>query len=421
MKSFVGSLRLKLPVMAAIAAVALALGTGTVLRGNLHAAWNKIHIPANSPSFSDTRSITHSIDCFASGRDPYTVSACDPWGRLLNYPPVWLAARYIGVTSLSSNLAGVLFALAAGSAYLLLFNTRTFLSAAIVFLAMTSRCVLFSVERGNTDQLIFFLLVFGIFLIHHQRPDLRDRLMCLLLVLLTILKVYPIAAVTVFLQRRSGWTYTLRTACVALVALILTSGRKLIYVIVNTPLDSDKSFGTFPFFYSFSRHLLPPLAPVFGQYHAVAPLAALLFGSIGLFAGASSNHHLDRILPPLDSNQPRGAIAIACLSIFCFAFSAGASYDYRLIYLTGALAWLVEDIDAGHRLRSVPAAALILFLLWKPFWLSITGELFDGMVFLMSSVWLGNALFSRGGREHNPVHGSAPVWQTDRPLAPPAR
>ena len=173
MQNFAFSLRLKMPVLSAVAVVALLLCAGVLVRGNLHAAWNMIHIPANTPSFSDTRGFTHAIDCVKSGQDPYRVSSFDPWHRLYNYPPVWLLPRHVGLTSRFSNLVGALFAIAAISAYLFLFNTRTLLSGLIVFLAITSRCVLLSVERGNTDQVVFFLLVFGLFFINRQRPTRR--------------------------------------------------------------------------------------------------------------------------------------------------------------------------------------------------------------------------------------------------------
>jgi hypothetical protein len=131
-----------------------------------------------------------------------------------------------------------------------------------------------------------------------------------------------------------------------------------------------------------------------------------MLGTAWLLAGAALGARLDRFLPRLHSDHARGAIAIACLSIFCFAFAAGSNYDYRLIYLVGALAYLVEDINKGISLRSVPAAILILTLLWKPFWLSLVGELSDGLVFMMASAWLGNSLY-RG-------HAEAPAWDVAR-------
>ena len=405
-------LRPKLPVLIALASVFLALAIGTSLRGDLHGAWNMIHIRSNTPLFSDTRGFTHAIDCVLHGQDPYTNASFDPWHRLYNYPPAWLTARYLGVTSRSSNLIGTILAGLALCAYILLFNARRWISAAIVLLALTSHCVLLAVERGNTDQGVFFLLVLGFFLIDRQRPELRDRLTRALISLLTVIKLYPIAAVTVFLDRPRGLRKAAITGLVALAALLLTTGAKLPLLLANTPRDPDMSFGTFPFFYSLTRHTLSSLSPAILMNRGAAPLAALLLGIVAAIAGVALGSRLDHVLPPLRSKTPRGAIAIACLSLFFFVFVAGSNYNYRLIYLVGALAYLVEDLDQGTSLRSLPASILILALLWKPFWLSLTGELCDGMVFVMVSAWLGNSI-------HRSREG-VPAWRQARHSFPRA-
>jgi hypothetical protein len=405
-------LRPKVAVISAIVLVILALGVGVHMRGSLPGAWKMLYIPANTPLFSDTRGITHAIDCVRHGQDPYTVSNFDPWHRLYNYPPIWLMARHLGVTSRSSDLIGLLFAIAAIGSYIFLLNARTLLTQAIVFLAVASRCVLLSIERGNSDQIVFFLLVFGFFLAWLLKPPLRSRIVGALIAILTVLKVYPIAAVTVFLHHRRGWRRMLTTMLIAAAALLVTSGSRLTQVVANTPRDPDISFGTFPFFYALSRHTVHTLAPLILDHRLASPIGALLLGGVGIVLGVRAGGRLGRVLPGLDPTQPRGAIATACLSIFCFAFIAGASFDYRLIYLTGALAWLVEDLDRSGTKRSLPAALLILVLLWKPFWLSFTGELVDGMVFLMSMAWLGNALFSMQKEGQQPSH--LPAQSTHR-------
>ncbi|MEG9435411.1 hypothetical protein JAO29_04440 [Edaphobacter sp. HDX4] len=419
MQKLASLIRPKLAAIVAIAFVALLLSAGIHSRGTVPAAWNMLHIPANTPLFSDTRGITHAIDCVVQGQDPYRVNRCDPWHRLYNYPPIWLLARHLGITSQSSNAIGLLFAVAAITAYILLLNSRSLLTGAIVFLAIASRCVLLSIERGNTDQIVFFVLVFGFFLIYRQRPEIRARSLSVLLVALTILKVYPIAAVTIFLRRKRGWKLALLTAGVAAAALLATSGRRLAFVIANTPRDPDTSFGTFPFFLTVSRHTLQSLAPLFADHRAAAPLAALVIASIGMFWGAHVGTRLDHVLPPLDLTRTRAAIAIACISIYSFAFLAGSSYDYRLIYLMGALAWLVEDLDKRRGLRSLPATLLILVLLWKPLYLSLTGELLDGLVFLMSTAWLGNTIFSQRTEDSSQLHSPSQPAPQKHPFAAP--
>ena len=80
-------------------------------------------------------------------------------------------------------------------------------------------------------------------------------------------------------------------------------------------------------------------------------------------------------MPIISHSQfAHGCITVSCLTIFCFVFIAGANFNYRLIFLLGVLAYLVDDINErvsegvskGMSLRSLPVAILILLLLWKP-------------------------------------------------------
>ena len=392
-------LRSKLPVLAAVAAILVILSLGTHTRGSLRAAWGKLQDYPMTPLFADTRTITHSIDCLLDGQDPYVVRTFDPWHRLYNYPPIWLDARYLGVTSRSSNFIGAAMAFATVSALLLLFNARSWPSAIIIFFAVISRSVLFAVERGNTDQIIFFLLVFGLLLIDRQKNGLKPFFKGLLIVLLTVLKIYPVAAVVIFIRHRRGILKAVLTGTLSIAALVLTAGRRLPVLLGNTPRDSLLSFGAYPFFLTLGEHTLRRTVAIIQGHHSSAQIGAVLLGALAMLAGLACGDRLNRFLPPLDFDRARGCIAIAGLAIFCFAFVSGASYDYRLIFLLGALAYLVDDMNQSMSLNSLPAAVLIVLLLWKPSYLSLGGELSDGLVFIMASAWLGNSLLSRAKKE----------------------
>src|SRR4051812_33626195 len=98
------------PVFLGVATIGLILAVGVHFRGGLVAAWHMIKVPALSPSFADTRTITGPIDCVLAGTDPYS-STCQPWGQHYNYPIIWLDLRYLGITSRSTDLLGCLFGL----------------------------------------------------------------------------------------------------------------------------------------------------------------------------------------------------------------------------------------------------------------------------------------------------------------------
>jgi Glycosyltransferase family 87 len=382
----------RMPVLAAVITIVTLLGIGTYMRGNVTDAWQMIRIPSISPLFADTRTITNSIDCLLTGRDPYTVRSFDPWHRLYNYPPIWLQARHLGVTSRSTNLIGTMLALTMAGACLLLFRAKSWVSAFIIFFAMTSRAVLFAVERGNTDQLIFSLLVFGLFLIDRQQAKLKSLFTGLLIGLLTILKIFPVVAAVVFIRNRSGVVKALLTAVFSITALVLTSGHSLPILLANTPRDTELSFGAFPFFIAIGNHAFLASTSLISLHPKVASLGGILLGALSLTAALIYRDRVNQFLPQLDFDLARGRLAISGLAIFCFAFISGASYDYRLIFLLGVLAYLVDDLNNGNSWRSLPPAILILLLMWGSFSLSLSHEILDGLTFVLATAWLGTSL-----------------------------
>jgi hypothetical protein len=403
MMKHVWRLPAKWPVLAAVLLVLMALFAGVRTRGSVYEAWRMLQIPSTTPLFADTRTVTNSIDCLARGQDPYVTRACDPWHRLYNYPPIWLDARYLGVSSRSSNFIGIVLSILSVCALLLLFNARSWISAALIFLAVISPSLLFGVARGNIDQLIFFLLVAGFFWIERRRAASKVYFSGLLIVLLTVLKIYPIVAATLFLRYRNGVMKALLVALFAIAALFLTSGHRLATIFANTPQVADVTFGSYPFFLAILQHTVPSWRPLIEARPIIAKIGALLLGSLAAVAGAIYGGRCERFLPGIDFKRARGCIAISCLTIFCFVFIAGANFNYRLIFLLGALAYLVDDINErvsegvskGVSLRSLPVAILILLLLWKPIRLFFPYELLDGTVFVIASAWLGNSLLSR--------------------------
>ena len=395
MHKFVSILRSRLPVLAGVAAVVLALLVGVYIKGSLYGAWKMLGILALSPTFADTRTVTHSIDCLLTGQNPYVVRTFDPWHRVYNYPPIWLDLRYVGVTSRASNLLGTTLAAMTASTFLVLFRARTWAGAVIIFFAVMSRTVLFAVERGNTDQAIFFLLIFGFFLINRQNVKVRTFLKGSLIVLLTVLKIFPITAVVVLIRNRKAVFIALLIAVLSVAALAVTARPHLSEILANTPQDVILSFGTWPFFVAAGDHTTHFLAQLIRHHPKIANLGSMLLAVLSVTAGISYREKLNRFLPPLDFDQARGSIAVAGLAIFCFTFLRGSSYDYRLLFLLGTLAYLVNDLNDNKSLRSLPAAILLLLLLWKPPALSLIFEIVDCLVFVGSCAWLGTSLFDR--------------------------
>jgi Glycosyltransferase family 87 len=394
MKKLITILSRKLPAAAALATIALFLSFGTVIRGSLTAAWGIFRIPALDPSFADTRTVTHSIDCLLTGQDPYVVRNFDPWNRVYNYPPIWLDLRYLGVTSRSTNFLGVFMALLLASSFILLFSATRPGSALVVFFAIFSGPVLFAMERGNIDQVLFALLVFGFFLIERTRDSARIFFECSLIVVLTILKIFPIAAVVVMVKNRHRLLTAALAAVVSVAALLATCGRDLPKVFANTPRAPDTSFGGYTFFVAIGQaiHGFPIAWKINPR---IALIGSLVLALLSVIAGLKYRTHLDKFLPSLDFYRARGCIAVSCLAIYVFVFFGGANFNYRLIFLLGVVGYLVEDMEQTKTSRSLLPAVAIVFFCLIPFRHVLLREVLDGLIFCVACAWLSTQLFDR--------------------------
>jgi len=384
-------------VLLGISSVGLILLLGTHFRGSVQAAWRIFRIPPFPIRFSDSAFVAYSIDCLKSGQDPYAVCSFMPWHGVYNYPPVWLDLRYVGVSSRSTNWIGILFAMMSVCALLLLFRAAGRVGRILCFFAAMSWPLLFAVERGNIDEVIFFLLVAGFFLT--DRLPVRARTWCisLLVVGLTCLKIYPIAAALVMARNRRGAWVALATGAGATVALLVTSGHRLFQILANTPHVVLASYGAFPVTMTLSRHLLPALSGQVEAHPSIASVCAAAMALPAVVCGVAWEERLYKIVPRLDLDCARGRIAASCMAIYWFTFVLGASFDYRLIFLLGILAYLVKDIDSGSSSHSMWAAVFLLIyfavsaLIYQP----MIHALPDLLLYLFVCAWLGSAIQQR--------------------------
>ena len=377
-------LRTRVAVFASVLCVCLGLWFGYTRLGSVAAAWRLLRAPSRVPLFVDSWSLADAAVCARAGQDPYVVTTFDPLGRLFNYPPVWLGLQYLGVTTAAATYIGLALALMTITAMLMLFRARSWTGMIISFFAVASFPVIYAVERGNCDQVVFFGLVAGFFLI--ERLRLRWQWGAALVTLLTILKIYPIVAVLALVKGRRGVWRALASAVVAGVALLLTCGHRMAQVVANTPQDVFLSYGSMPLLAALGMN------PNTRAMKVLPSVVALIVGMAAVLLGWANRSKMERILPRFDLESPRGCIAVASLAIFCFTFARGSSYCYRLMFLSGVLALLVEDIERRESLRSFwVACGLVLFVWITPHHALLYG-LYCGILYFASCAWLGAGL-----------------------------
>ena len=393
----------RLPVIAALLIVLGGLAIGVHRYHHLPQAWQAFGVPALNFDFADTRTITHSIDCVLSGRDPYVDRSFDPWHRLYNYPPIWLQLRHLGVRSTSTRWVAGFFWAAFFCSCLALFRARNWITAATILLALLSWPVLFALERGNTDLLIFAMLTLGALWMARGGRLVSTLWQGVLIVVLTILKIFPVVTVVAMLRsRKMVWKASI-VAIVAVVALAVTSGSELVPTLRNTPQVTFESFGSLPL----SVRLGHP-----ADRWAIAVILAVA----GILIGLLGRDPLTRRLPRIDLYSARGFIAAAGLIIYGFVFFFGSSYDYRLIFLLCPLMYLVEELNQRITIGPLAASIVLLLFLWcARFEPGGPKEFLDAVVFLGTCAWLANTLRHTLG-PHSPDRPTARMDEERPPL-----
>lgn len=345
--------------LATIALFSIILLCEIFIQGDLASAWRTFGVPALSPSFADTRTITHSIECTEMGYDPYITGRCDPWGRRYNYPPIWLELGKLSLGPATTNIAGLFIASFFLFTLLLLNNLRRWPSSMIMVLALLSPPILLGIERGNTDLLIFSLicLLFYFFNQNSRRDFVGISAGA---VFLTVLKVYPVAIVALLIQIRRDVLIAIFVSLISVAALILLSGDQFAHFLAN-------QFGQASISRSFGSPVLP--LRLTNMYHdaVLRVLSTTLAACTGLLAlwFALRDKKFSAFLPTLNTNTAVGRVAMACNFVYLFSFLLQTNFDYRLVFLLPFVLLSLQQFESSldHRKLWIPAFVVLYFWL----------------------------------------------------------
>jgi hypothetical protein len=401
------------PVIWAFVAVAVVFTAGWLVSGTVYGAWRFLGVPSMSPAFADLRTITHSIDCAAKGLDPYATGACDPWGRLYNYPSIWLKLGAIGISSASSDIIGALFIALLCATLLLIYDTRGVTSGVLAFAAVISPPALFAAERGNIDVLMFAASTMIFYLLAKQ-DDLRATLLLSGgIAFLAILKIYPIGGAALLVRRRLGFAGIALTGALTSGGLLCLSGLgELRTIASNTPQSTWLSYGDLPIFLIANNHGLLPAHPDIGTLRMIAAMTALAVAGTAILVSLRRPEMLNRVFPTFDPASAAGAVAMSGMAIFCASFVLGSNYDYRLVFLLGVLPVLLVAHDADRRLATMVAPATIVLFLWMSRISSLIPapfEALDWLIFAAGVMWLTRSISQRERALAREPTGAAPA------------
>jgi hypothetical protein len=337
-----------------VAAVTMYLGTVAVAHALGVDAWRSLGVNPAPTLFYDARNVAAAADCWASGHDPLIDNPCDPGGRVMNYPRIWVLLHFVGVSQDRTLVFGaIVVALFLGSVLLLL-GRLSLPEGVIAAVAVASPAVMLAIERANMDLVVFVLFV-GAVLASRSRGEVTPLLGPALVLLAAIAKFYAAFALPAFLftgRRRMTWLVI--AAVVVMVAyLVLTFDD--VRVVMQAPEGG--------LLYSFGARIL-----IGDLYHRWSPaewahgsLLAQLIAATPVVVLSVLAWRWARRRLPLISAADRASSAVLAFNLgaltYLGAFVTRKSGDYRLVVLLLTLPLLLEWASGDSSIRTTVARA----------------------------------------------------------------
>ena len=326
-----------------------------------HLVLGPVHIPEVYP-FLDMKGRLAHIQGSRMGLDIYNVpNPLDPLGRINDKPSYTLLLGYLGLNLEHAVPLGILFIILMVLGTLLFIKPRTWSQMIAAYLAICSPSVLFAVERGNDDLVIFvFLLTVPIFL---AKNTLWGNTVAFCLIsLVGPAKYYPFAAYILFAhpQKTNRQAFFWLTSSITFItAFFLVTYKEILFLSSRIPQPNYlNSFGAKLLFELLG--LTPPLPELLTL---VSIVIILIFVSIFSF----DKHG---ILPNVEKTEEYYFILGSAIFIFCFFLNSNS--DYRLIFclflLPALFSWLSNSrINSYLRVVVVFSIILIIVIMWIPY------------------------------------------------------
>jgi glycosyl transferase family 87 len=323
-------------------------------------AWGHFGVPAVEHPFSDMRSVTSAWECVRRGVAVLPVNPCDPRPRPANYPTIWLLPSHLGLGQSSTVVLGTATAVIFFACALAVIpHGASLVEGGIVGIALCSPSVMLGVERGNTDLLVFAVVVAAVWLL--WRSGRSARAGPLLLLFAAVLKLFPIVASIVLLRlrgRRWRYAFAFVLAGFGVYALATLATIHEIYRVV--PQLPYYSYGIKPFgawaanlFASYRVHL-PPTAWEWLLIGGATLVAVAVRSRVRARLGAGGDD--PELTRDLDFFVVGAAIYVGTFSLF-------QNFEYRLVFVLLTIPQLYRW-TRGRYLLGATGLLFVLSTLW---------------------------------------------------------
>jgi hypothetical protein len=322
--------------------------------------WRSLGVSAAPTLFYDARNVAAAADCWAAGYDPLVENPCDPAGRVMNYPRIWVGLHFLGLTQDRTLVFGAVVVVLFLGSVLLLVGRLSIPEGVIVAVAVVSPAVMLAIERANMDLVVFVLLAGAV--VAWRASDRMSPLLAPALVLVAaIAKLYASFALPAFAltgRRRMLWVVA---AAIVVMAAYLTWTFDDFRIVMQAPEGG--------LLYSFGARIL-----IGDLYHRWFPsewaygslLAQLIAAApvviVSVLMWSWARRHLPR-LSPLERAMPTVlAFDLGALT-YLGSFVTRKSGDYRLVVLLLTLPLLMRWAGDRPSMRTGFARAALIAVL----------------------------------------------------------
>ncbi|MGH7033398.1 MAG: hypothetical protein ACREFL_06690 [Stellaceae bacterium] len=321
--------------------------------------------------FLDMHGLAAAWTCHRLGTDVAVSDPCDLMRRPFNYGPLWLPLAHLapgpGFGDWLGWGCGVLFILSLFA----LPSAQSLFETALRVAATLSTMVVFALERGNPD-LVIFMLALLIALLSARASWLSFAAYALVIVA-GLLKYYPFVLLALTLRERPARFIAINLAALAAAALMAA-----LYwsdLVRGLPLIASGSYFTDLFAAkNLPFGLAQSLAAILGEPAPSRLLAYVLYALLTLACAGlcACILRLAGLRPTLAKLTQAEAMLLAIGSLLVTGcFFAGQSIGYRgiflLLVLPGLLAVRRHAADRNLRRLGGAASAVLVFLMWGEF------------------------------------------------------
>lgn len=295
--------------------VAIGAVVFSIFRAGWGQGWARFGIVAMLPKFADFRSIQGALASELTGQNPYVSNPGDPWGRLLNYPHVWVdVGRFLHIED-EVNFTWLCALIILAFVVCCFDLIRRYPSVPMLF-AICSSAALLGVERCNNDLVIFVLLYLASFLY-------AKNWFLLPLAVASLLKIFPLFALSVPLVLHR-W----RTFFAALIPALLGGvwfRQEISDLRHATPGSAGMSYG------------ISSVAKLIGDHPSSYAVLLVAVAALVIIVFRASNRF---VASPVDAFSHEFILFLTGASIYVGTYLFASNWDYRLMFLIFCVPYL---------------------------------------------------------------------------------